>query len=107
MRFIKVRPQNTEAEVGGALADMARCIGSDRAYFVMGGAAPRAHVWCKAGMSISPGWPERAPALAARFGPVADGIIHVPRVNRMPTGGNKDACMALGLGGAAWVRQSD
>ncbi len=107
MRFINVQPQNIDAEIERALADMARCIGSDRAYFVMGGAAPRAHVWCKAGMSISPGWPERAPALAARFGPVADGIIHVPRVNRMPTGENKDACIALGLGGWACVTHAD
>ena len=31
------------------------------------------------GKSFPPGWPERAPALAARFDPVRDGIIHVPQ----------------------------
>ena len=107
MRFINVQPQNIDAEIERALADMARCIGSDRAYFVMGGAAPRLHVWCKAGVTFPPGWPERAPALAARFGPLVDAIIHVPRVNRMPTGENKDACIALGLGGWACVTHAD
>jgi signal transduction histidine kinase/CheY-like chemotaxis protein len=107
MRFINVQPPTIDAEIERALADMARCIGADRAYFVMGGAAPRLHVWCKAGMSFSPGWPERAPALAAQFGPVVDGIIHVPRVNRMPIGEHRDACIALGLGGWACVTHVD
>jgi signal transduction histidine kinase len=101
MRFINVRPQHIDAEIERALADMARCLGSDRAYFVMGGARPRLHLWCEAGTRFPPGWPERAPALAARFAPVIDGIIHVPRVNRMPIGENRDACLALGLGGWA------
>ncbi len=101
MRFINVQPQHIDAEIERALAEMARCLGSDRAYFVMGGARPRLHVWCKSGMSFPLGWPQRAPALAARFAPVIDGIIHVPRVNRMPIGENRDACMALGLGGWA------
>ncbi len=105
MRFINVQPQYIDAEIERALAGMARCLGSDRAYFVMGGARPRLHLWCKSGMSFPPGWPQRAPALAARFAPVIDGIIHVPRVNRMPIGENKDACMALGLGGWACVTQ--
>jgi signal transduction histidine kinase len=107
MRFINVHPQNLHAEIERALADMAACIGSDRAYFVMGGAAPRLHVWCNAGMMFSPGWPERAPALAAQFHPALDGIVHVPRVNRMPPGENKDACVALGLGGWACVTHAD
>src|SRR5258708_34331106 len=105
MRFINVQPQDIDAEIERALAGMARCLGSDRAYFVMGGARPRLHFWCKAGMSFPPGWPQRAPALAARFAPVVDGIIHVPRVNRMPIGENKDACMAFGRGGWACVTQ--
>ena len=103
MRFINAQPQNIDAEIEQALADMAGCIGSDRAYFVLSGAAPRLHVWCKAGVSPLPGWPQRAPALAARFGPTVDGIVHVPRVGRMPIGENKDACIALGLGGWACV----
>lgn len=107
MRFINVQPQNIDAEIERALADMAGCIGSDRAYFMLAGAAPRLHVWCTTGMSFPPSWPERAPALAARFGPAPDGIIHVPRVDRMPIGENKDACIAIGLGGWACVTHVD
>ena len=69
MRFINAQPHNIDAGIAQALADMAECIGCDRAYFVSTGAAPRLHVWCKPGIGCSPGWPERAPALAARFSP--------------------------------------
>jgi signal transduction histidine kinase/CheY-like chemotaxis protein len=103
MRFINAPPQNIDAEIERALADMARCIGSDRAYFVTSGPAPRRHIWCKAGMTFSAGWPERAPELVAKFGPVVDGIIHVPNVDRMPIGEIKNACVGLGIGGIACV----
>jgi len=107
MRFINAGCQNIDAEIVRALADMVKCIDADRGYFVLSGPAPRLHVWCRAGMSFSPDWPERAPVLAARFGPDADGIVHVPRVSRMPPGENKDACVALGIGGWASVTNVD
>jgi signal transduction histidine kinase/CheY-like chemotaxis protein len=107
MRFINAQPQSIDATIEQALADMAECIGSDRAYFVLGGAAPRLHVWCKAGVTHLPGWPQRAPALAARFGSTRDGIIHVPRVDRLPIGENREACIALGLGGWACATNID
>jgi signal transduction histidine kinase len=107
MRFINAQSQNIDAEIVRALADMVNCTGIDRAYFVLSGPAPRQHVWCRAGMSFSPGWPERAPVLAARFGSAADGIVHAPRVGRMPPGENKDACVALGIGGWACVTNVD
>jgi signal transduction histidine kinase len=101
MRFINAQPQTLDAGIAQALADMSECIGCDRAYFVSSGAAPRQHVWCRPGISSPPGWPERAPALAARFDPTVDGTIHVPRVDRLPVGDDKEACVALGLGGWA------
>lgn len=101
MRFINAQPHNIDAGIAQALADMAECIGSDRAYFVSTGAEPRLHVWCKPGIGCSPEWPQRAPALAARFDPTVDGTIHVPRVDRLPIGENKEACVTLGLGGWA------
>jgi signal transduction histidine kinase len=107
MRFINAQPQNIGTEIERALADMAGCIGCDRAYFVLSGPAPRMHLWCRAGTSFSPGWPENASALATRLGPTVDGIMHIPRVNRMPPGENKDACIAVGLGGWACVTHVD
>jgi signal transduction histidine kinase/CheY-like chemotaxis protein len=107
MRFINAPSQNIDAEIVRALADMVNCIGSDRAYFVLSGPTPRLHVWCRAGMSLSPGWPEAALMLAARFGPTADGIVHVPRVSWMLPGENKDALTALGIGGWACVTNVD
>jgi signal transduction histidine kinase len=101
MRFINAQPHNIDAGIARALADMAECIGSDRAYFVSSGAAPRQHIWCRPGISSPPDWPQRAMALTARFEPSADGIIHVPRVDRLPIGENKATCIALGLGGWA------
>ena len=78
---------------------MAECVGSDRAYFVSSRAAAAPHVWCKPGISSPPGWPQNVPALVALFEPSADGIIHVPRVDRLPIGAKKETCVALGLGG--------
>jgi signal transduction histidine kinase len=101
MRFINAQPQTIDAGIERALADLAECIGCDRAYFVSSGATPQQRVWCKPGIGSSPDWPQRALALVARFKPSADGIIHVPRVDRLPIGENKEACVALGLGGWA------
>jgi signal transduction histidine kinase/FixJ family two-component response regulator len=101
MRFINAPSQNIDTEIEQALADMGRRIGSDRAYFVRSGAAPLSYVWSRTGRGFPPGWPEGAPALAARFDPVVDGIIQIPGVDWLPTGENKSACLALGLGGWA------
>jgi len=103
MRFINAQPHNIDAGIAQALADMAACISCDRAYFVSSGVAPRLHVWCKPGIRRSPGWPDRAPALAARFNPSVDGTTHIPRVDRLPIGEDKEAFVALGLGGWACV----
>jgi signal transduction histidine kinase len=103
MRFINVQPENIGIEIERALADMAEYTGSDRAYFVLSGPSPRSYVWYRKGLSFPPGWPDQAPAFAAQFDLAVDGIIHVPRVNRMPPGKDKDTCLAFGLGGWAYV----
>jgi signal transduction histidine kinase len=103
MRFINARPQSIGAEIDRAVADMAACIGSDRAYFVLSGPATRVHLWCRPGVSFPPDWPAQAAEVAARLGPTADGIVHVPRVNRLPIGEDRNALERLGLGGWACV----
>jgi signal transduction histidine kinase len=107
MRFINVQPEKLDAEIERAVADMAECIGSDRAYFVLSGSPPRRHVWCRAGLSFPQDWPDKAPALAARFGPALDGVVHVPCVERLPPGDNKDTMVALGLSGWGWACVTD
>ena len=99
MRFINAQPHTIDGAITQALADMAECVGSDRAYFVSSRAAATPHVWCKQGISTPPGWPQNVPALVDLFEPSADGIIHVPRVDRLPIGAIKETCVALGLGG--------
>lgn len=107
MRFINASPQNIDAEIDQALADLAAYGAADRAYFVMSGPKPCLRVWHKPGMDPPPGWPARAPELAARIGAGSDGIIHIPRVGRLPTGEVKTACLDFGLGGWACATMID
>jgi signal transduction histidine kinase len=101
MRFINAQPQTINADIERALADMARCIGSDRAYLVQSGAEPRRHVWHKPGFDLPAGWPERMLEFAVRSNRTVDGIVYVPRVQRMPRGSCKSEFLAAGLGGWA------
>jgi signal transduction histidine kinase len=103
VRFINVQEENIGGEIEHALADLAEYIGSDRAYVVLSGPSPRCYLWCRAGMSFPRGWPDQAPSLAAQLGSADDGVVHVPRIGGMPQGRNRDACVAFGLGGWAYV----
>jgi len=101
MRFINAQPQHLDVEIERALVEMVRCIGSDRAYFVQSGAEPRQLAWHKPGFGPPPGWPESALGIAVRSGLTTDGIIHVPRVHRMPRGECRKELLAAGVGGWA------
>jgi signal transduction histidine kinase len=103
MRFINARPQDIGAEIDRAVAEMAARIGSDRAYFVMSGSKPRVHLWCRPGMAPPGDWPTYVAAISAQFDPTADGIVHVPRVDRLPIGEARNALVKLGLSGWACV----
>ena len=84
MRFINARSLDIGAEIDRALADMAAYTGSDRAYFVMSGTTQRLHLWCRPGTSAPADWPVYVAEIAAQCDPTADGIVHVPRVDRLP-----------------------
>ena len=101
MRFVNTPPQDIDASIEKALGEMAECVGADRAYFLMSGAQQRLHVWARPGVAFPPGWPDRAPALMARFRPVMDGIIHIVDVRRLPASADREACAAFGLRGWA------
>jgi signal transduction histidine kinase len=106
IRFINTRPQDIDKEIDRAITDLAACIGSSRAYFVMSGSAPRLHLWHKPGLPPPHGWPVGAVQLAAQMENGADGVIHIPRVSRAPIGEHKARCLELGLGGWACATTS-
>jgi signal transduction histidine kinase len=101
MRFINVRPQNIDAEIDRAIADLAAYMGSDRAYFVMSGPMTRLHLWHRPDLPPAIGWPAGAAELAIQMGTGPDGVVHIPRVNRMPIGESKARCIELNLDGWA------
>ncbi|MGY2849675.1 hypothetical protein BSN85_17265 [Bradyrhizobium brasilense] len=106
MRFIGARLENIDKEIDRAVADLAACIGSDRAYFVMSGSTPRLHLWHRSSLPPPPGWPVAAVELATQVKTFADGAIHVPHVGRMPVGERRTRCLEWGLGGWACARIS-
>lgn len=102
VRLVNARPQDLGAEIDRAIAEMGAHIGSDRAYFVMSGATPRLHLWCRPGTSPPPPhWPECAAELAAQFDPTADGIVRAHRVSRLPVGEARSALVKFGVSGWA------
>jgi signal transduction histidine kinase len=101
MRFINVRPQNIDAEIDRALAELAASVGADRAYFMVLGPMHRFHLWHEPGKPSPPGWPTGAWELSKRLGTGTDGVVHVPDVGRMPDGEDKTLCLRLGLRGWA------
>lgn len=101
MRFINVRPQDIDAEIDRAVAEMAACIGADRAYFVVSGPINRFHLWHRPGKPPPPGWPTAAPELAMQMGIGSGGVTHIASVRRMPDKEDKTMCLKLGLEGWA------
>jgi signal transduction histidine kinase len=100
-RFIGAAAHDTDAEIKRALAEMALCVGAERAYFLLRGKYPRTYLWYAPGVGVTPGWPETAPELGAAVGPVCRRVIQVEDVYRLRRGHARDACMAAGLRGWA------
>jgi signal transduction histidine kinase/DNA-binding NarL/FixJ family response regulator len=100
-RFINAAPGETDAEMKQALAEMAQCVGAERAYFLLRGNSPRTYLWCAPGISVVPGWPDSAPELASQFRPSAGRTTHITDVNRLRPGPAQEACVAAGLRGWA------
>ena len=97
MSFISARAQDLDAAISHALAGMAQFIGAERAYFLIAGPCSRTYAWCGQGVAFAPGWPDQALLLADKYNTTVDGIVHVPRVTRLPSGVDKDALAAVGL----------
>ncbi len=99
MRFTDAESRDVGGNIEVALADMAECVGADRAYFAVCDHSARTHTWCRQGITFAPSWTDRVLSLAARFGPTADGVIHIPRASRLRSREDRDACAAAGLRG--------
>jgi signal transduction histidine kinase len=101
MRFLAARGLDLEANIERALADLAICIGADRAYFLPCGQSRRQHTWCRPGAAFPPGWPDQALTLAAKFRRGGEEILLISAVASLPLGELRDQCLVLGLRG--WV----
>jgi signal transduction histidine kinase len=101
MSFITVRTRSLDSVIEQALANMAQCVGADRAYFVLSGPSARTYAWCRRGLSFASGWPDQALSLVDRYNPTPDGIVHVPQVARMRSSVDRDPLAVAGLQG--WV----
>jgi signal transduction histidine kinase len=101
-RLIDAQAQEIGGQIDLALAELAAIFDADRAYLIVSGYLTRTHSWSKEGIAFPPNWPDRALALATRFANT-EGIIHVPSVDRLPDGANKDVLVAAGLRGWACV----
>ncbi len=102
-RFINTPQCDTDAGINQALAELALCVGADRAYFIVSGDRPRTHLWCRSGCNVPSGWPEQAPRLATQFEPRLERVIQVVDVRRLWPGVRKESCLAAGLRGWAFA----
>jgi signal transduction histidine kinase len=104
-RLIGARAHEIDAQIDRALAELAALVDADRAYLVVSDGAARRHRWCRRGLAFPPGWPDRAPALAARFGAAPTGL-HIAGIDRLPPAADKDILASAGLRGWTCVATS-
>jgi DAHL domain/His Kinase A (phospho-acceptor) domain len=104
-RLIDAQPHEIDTHIDRALADLAAHLKADRAYIVISSGPARMHRWCREEETFPPGWPDRVPALVARFNATGDGIVHVPNVDRLSPGAVKDLLAAARLSGWVCVAQ--
>jgi signal transduction histidine kinase len=105
-RFINLPSSEIDIHIEQALAQLADCVGADRAYFMTSDQRTHLQGWHRGGVRFPPGWPEKAAALSRRFHPTRDGIIHVPRIDRLPPGVERQALVTAGIRGWACVTRA-
>jgi signal transduction histidine kinase/ActR/RegA family two-component response regulator len=104
-RLIDAQPHEIGGQIDLALAELAAFFDADRAYLIVSGSLTRTHRWCREAIAFPSKWPDRALALATHLANT-DGVIHVPSIDRLPEGANKDVLAAAGLRGWACVSKS-
>jgi signal transduction histidine kinase len=96
-RLIDTQPNEIDAQINRALAELADLVHADRAYLVVSGEPSQTNKWCREGIAFPAGWPDRAPTMMARLDPSGEGIVHILSVDRLPPDADKDALVATGL----------
>ena len=91
-RFINIQTNEIDACVHQALAELANCVGADRAYFLPRGAPT--YNWCRQGAAYPPGWPDKVASMVPAFNPPNQGVVHVQNVDRLSPGEHKDLLAA-------------
>ncbi len=104
-RFINSRRREIAAHIEHALAELAACVGADRAYFVVAGEPLQVYRWSRAELEFPPGWPEQALPLALRLTPDGADAIHIHALGRRPDRNlDKDSSTTLrGAGVHEWL----
>jgi signal transduction histidine kinase len=103
MSFVTAREHDLDAALEHALAEMARCLGAERAYVMVSGSqSARTYTWSNHRVAFAPGWPDQAFAVLDQLGST-NGIAHVASVKRMQPSLAKDALTNVGLQGWACV----
>ena len=102
-RLIDAQPHEIGDQIKRGLAELAELLHADRAYCVVSSNPSEINTWCREGLTLPPGWPERASTMVARLGMTREGIVHIRTVDRLPLGADKDALAAAGLRGWACV----
>jgi signal transduction histidine kinase/CheY-like chemotaxis protein len=102
-RLINCSPAETAALLDTVLAELARAIGTERAYVVIEGSPARVHACCVEGATYPPGWPVQALALFRELGSAGTDILTVPDVTALPPGTAKKTLEAVGVRGWACV----
>lgn len=103
MHFVTARALDLDGAIDAALEQMARCVGAERAYFVVGNPPDRIYRWSMPGIGFPPGWPGGALALGTRAYPSFGNVTQVVRLRRLRPGADREALAANGLQGWACV----
>lgn len=100
--FIDRAPDDFPAYIEGALAEIAKLIGADRAYFALLCCRPnKVFSWSREGVSFPANWLNGAVEAAAEAPKLESGAIHIANVARLAEGRAKDRLSDAGV--AAWV----
>ncbi len=101
-RFITSQQHDISAHVECALKELARCVGADRAYFVVAGEPIETYRWVGVRAALPQEWPERALDLASSFDRGNDNIIHIPK-DRTATYSRERPNLPVGVGHHGWL----